>query len=376
VVWVHAVSVGETHAIASVVRQLRQARPDAQLIISTTTHTGQETALKVFPDAEVHCFLPFDFRMSVRRALSNLTLAELLFSEGDVWPVFMDEAKKRGAHIAVVSGKISDRSYRRLMLCRVVSRWLYSFVDLYCVQDATYFSRLCELGVAERSLHITGSTKADSQVSLLSPAEKDSLCHSFGVTCEDRLVVLGSTHDPEEEELVRRLVVLEGVHVVVVPRHPERFVEVYRKLCHIEPATALLSTYDGVTPWRVMVVDRLGMLTKIYTIATVAIVCGSFTEDVGGHNILEPAAVGVPVVVGPYMHSQQTLWSSALNANAIAQVTYETVANVVSNLALHDDLWHQASAKALQWAQSLRGATTQTVQLLLENAVHWKMGPL
>ena len=368
-VWVHAVSVGEVHAVAPVVARLRAARPQLRFVVSTTTQTGQEVAKKILPYAAAHLFMPFDFRFSVRRAfrLGNPTL--VMFSEGDLWPCFMSEARQRGAVLAVVNAKISTTTARRLQRWRSFGQWLYSFVDLFCFQSEEMASRARALGIREEAIHVTGSTKADVSVSIMSDEEKNDLRTSLGLISTDRLIVLGSSHEGEEDGILTRLAPIirthPGLRLVVVPRHPERFTGVAEHLKEAFGSVVKLSTYNGSAPWDILVVDKLGMLTQLYQIAALAIVCGSFVQRVGGHNILEPAVVGVPTIVGPHMHSQQMLFESALEASAVLQVTYDTLPQIITELLEKKEAWSQASTAAKAWANSLRGATEKTVSLLL-----------
>lgn len=369
-IWVHAVSVGEVHAVAPVVKTLLKERPAYRVVVSTITQTGHETARRVIPDAQAHVFLPFDLAFSIRRSFSLGIPSLVLFSEGDVWPLFAHEAKKRGAIIALVNGKISDRTMARLSKVSIVGRWLYSFVDLFCVQNQLCSNRFIELGVAQETVHVTGNTKADVAFTRLTPPEMADLREAFGLRTGDRLLVLASTHSSEEDQLLSRLDPLKhrfpDMKIAIVPRHPERFSEVFHRAKAIDQSTALFSAHDGSASWRLMVVDKLGVLGKVYQIATVAIVCGSFTDRIGGHNILEPAVAGVPVIVGPFMHSQPTLFSSAMEAKAIFQVSYETVADMVDQLFRSEPLRKKASEDSVRWAEGLRGATDRTVRLLLE----------
>ena len=369
-VWAHAVSVGEVYAMAPVIKGLLRSKPMFRVVVSTITQTGHEAAKKAIPEAEAHVFLPFDFLFSIRRALHLGTPSLVIFSEGDIWPLFAHEVKARGAVVAVVNGKISDRTTARFRKFRLFGRWLYSFVDLFCVQDQTFYERFLELGVPQEALHVTGNTKADVTFPLLTELEKAAFRSSLGVRTGDRLIVMGSTHSPEEEELLIRLMPLlriySDVKIALVPRHPERFLEVFHAAQQKSDSVALLSTYDGVLPWNIIVVDKLGMLTKLYQLSTIAIVCGSFTDRVGGHNILEPASVGVPVLVGPYMHSQQTLFQSATAAHAICQVSYDDVAHTIEHFLTNEQARRQAADQAFHWAQTLRGATDRTVHILVE----------
>jgi 3-deoxy-D-manno-octulosonic-acid transferase len=371
IVWVHAVSVGEVHAISPVVASLRKARPQLRFVVSTTTQTGQDVAKKILPYAAAHLFMPFDVAFSVRRALLVGFPTLVVFSEGDVWPCFMNEVRRQGAMVAVVNAKISMTTARRFQRWRSIGQWLYSFVDLFCFQSQELADRARRLGVPESAIHVTGSTKADVRVSLLSEDAKTALRRSLGLIPTDRVIVLGSTHEGEEGTLIGKIEPIirtrPGVRLVVVPRHPERFSAVYDQVRGAFRAVARLSTYNGSEPWGVMVVDQLGQLTQLYQIASVAIVCGSFVEHVGGHNILEPAVVGVPTVVGPYMHSQQALFESAKASSAVLQVTYETLAQTICRLLDDPEAWFCASTAATAWARALQGATEKTVKLLLGN---------
>jgi 3-deoxy-D-manno-octulosonic-acid transferase len=371
-VWVHAVSVGEVYAVAPIVKELHKARPNVRIVVSTITQTGHETAKKAIPEAKTYVILPFDFRFSIQRIFRLGVPSLVIFSEGDIWPMFAHEAKRRGACIALVNGKISDRTVSRLHWLDVIGQWLYSYVDIFCVQNQTFYDHFRQFHVPQKALHVTGNTKADVTFPLLSIQEKEAFRAMLGLKETDSLIVLASTHSPEEEELLPRLLPLtqslSHAKIAIVPRHPERFSEVYRRTKELCPSVALLSAYDGSLNWDVMVVDKLGMLTKIYQVATIAIVCGSFTDRVGGHNILEPAAVGSCVLVGPYMHSQPTLYQSATEAQAVLQVTFDTAAQTVEHLLKDEDFRKSASSKAFHWAESLRGATSRTVGVLLEEA--------
>lgn len=368
IVWVHAVSVGEVHAVAPVVAKLRAERPQLRIILSTTTQTGQEVAKKALPYA-THVFMPFDFAFSVRRALRLGNPELVIFSEGDLWPCFMSEVRRRGATLTVVNAKISTATSRRLQKWKFFGQWLYSFVDQFCFQSDEMAKRARALGIPESAIHVTGSTKADVTVSLLSDEAKANLRASLGIVSTDRIIVLGSSHEGEEEGIVARLEPIvrarPGVRLIVVPRHPERFLGVFARLKEVSGSVEKLSTYNGSAPWNIMVVDRLGMLTQLYQIASIAIVCGSFVQRIGGHNILESAIVGVPTIVGPHMHSQQMLFESAQGSSAVLQVTYDTLVHAVTELLDTEKAWSQASLAAANWANSLRGATEKTVRLLL-----------
>jgi len=368
ILWVHAVSVGETMAIAPMVRAFEKRYPSWKVVFSNVTKTGHETAKKLFPGACSHLLLPFDFKHSVRRVMKKLSPSLVVLSEGDVWPLFLHEARQCGAPVVIVNGKISHTSFSRLKRFSWIGKWLYSFIDFFCVQSALFYDRLCALGVPEEKLSITGNIKADVQIDELTQEQKREWRERLGLREGDELLVVGSTHEPEEKEIVTALSPLctkrPNFKIAIVPRHPERFDEVYEQMRSIVSNVERFSEGPSGSKWSVMVIDALGQLCALYGLSTISIVAGSFVERVGGHNILEPAAVSVPVIVGPYMHSQHTLFSSAQESGAVISSTIETLPQLVEDLLEDKDKASMAASKARVWADTLRGATDRSLDAL------------
>ncbi|HXF29397.1 MAG TPA: glycosyltransferase N-terminal domain-containing protein, partial [Chlamydiales bacterium] len=228
--WIHAGSVGETQAISALVKQLKNEVPNARFVISSITETGHETAKRIMPFATAHVYLPFDFFFTVRKVLSKARPDVVILAESDFWWRFLYEAKRKGAVILLASGKISPRSYERFKRFSFFSRKLFSLVDHYCVQDTTYQSRFLDLGVPASKMAVTGNIKGDVTFSALSPEEKAEIYKKFNLSEKDFLLVVGSTHAPEEEVILSALKpLLENnprFKLMIVPRHPERFSEV------------------------------------------------------------------------------------------------------------------------------------------------------
>lgn len=364
-IWAHAVSVGEVVAIAPVLRELREAKNDVQIILSTVTETGFATARKLVAGVTL-VYFPFDFAFCVRRLLQDKRPTLVLLSEGDVWPVFLHEMRNRGAQIALVNGKMSDGTFAWFQRFPGLGRWLYSFIDLFCVQDQIMEQRFIHVGAQPERLHVTGNTKTDSLVEILSEEASANLRQRIKILPKDRLIVLGSTHHSEEDLLVEALLpnIQEGLKVVIVPRHPERAQRVFEDLRrkYISLKVALFSS--SLESWDVLVVDRLGMLTDLYQIAHGAIVCGSFLESVGGHNILEPATFGVPTIVGPFMHAQKALFKSATEQGAVIQVHPSDLAVLIRNMFSDEETRASHATRAKNWAASQRGSSKKTIKIL------------
>ncbi len=376
VFWIHAVSFGETVAVAPLVKELKDLYPDAVFITSHATQTGLEAGLKLLPFAEAHVFLPYDFFFSVRRLMQDVPyITSVIHSEGDMWPCFLTEAKKRGASIIVANGKLSTRSYKRYQYLSYPARWIFSMVDLFCLQTTQFRDRYKALGVSDSKLVVTGNMKADVNIKMLLESEKDDLRRKMCVNSSDILIVLGSTHNPEEKLIIKELeyFLVPPLKIAVVPRHPHRFQEVFQMLQSDFPTKKVvlfseLQNKGAEKDWDILIVDAMGILTSLYQIASLSVVCGSFVSHVGGHNILEPAAVGSPVLVGPYMHSQQWLFDSAAHHHAVIRhKTAHHLAKSLYRLSTHGHVRSQMAQKALQWATDCKGATKRTIDAIHEN---------
>ncbi|HPE85088.1 MAG TPA: glycosyltransferase N-terminal domain-containing protein, partial [Chlamydiales bacterium] len=303
------------------------------LIISSTTETGHQTAKKRFPDAQ-HIFLPFDFRWMQRKLFAQVKPILLLLTESDYWLNFIHEAN---CPVAIISGILSERSFNRHKRFPAFAQKLFAPVSLILVQNATYQARFAALGI---SSHVTGNLKFDL------PAKKP--------TPEDFVITIGSTHAGEEALILDVLEPLTlrypQLKLLVVPRHPERF-EYVKKLVQTRAATAI---------------TQMGALTDCYAKSKLAICCGSFKGNIGGHNILEPVQLGVPVLFGPQMHAQQELVDLVTKANAGRQLQISELSNEVE-AHLKDSNYHAnlcQNAKALD--QMLRGVAQKTIHQLIE----------
>lgn len=323
-VWLHAVSVGEVRAAAPLVRRLLAERP-MRLIVSTVTETGQAEARRILPEAAAHIYLPFDFGYAIRPAVRRYAPELLIVTETDYWYNFLDEAKRVGARVVVINGKISKGSARRHGRLPFLSRRLLSRVDLFCLQDGVYRSRFEKLGIEEERLCVTGNIKLDQKLSPLSASQLEALRHRLKLPNGAPVVVAGSTHDPEEELILDGMTevwrAIPNARLLLVPRHPERFDEAVAIARRRNVRVGRYSQAEELAgDERVVVVDAMGVLLSCYQLADVALVCGSWTERVGGHNILEPLHFGVATLFGPYMQSQPNLLELVLEAEAGLQV--------------------------------------------------------
>lgn len=366
-IWIHAVSVGETQAIAGFVKKLkRELVKESVIVFSSITETGHATAKRLLPEVDYHLFLPFDFFFSVRRAIRKTVPDLVIVSELDLWWRFLDTAKKNGAHVLVASGKLSDSSFKAFNRFKVFSKRLFSTVDFYCMQSDAYREKLLRLGVPPEKIEVTGNMKADFQIPAASSQEKELFRKKLGFSQEDFVLVIGSTHEPEEEMILKALDPLlqsiPALKIVLVPRHPERFSHV-KAIVGAKPYRwSAFSTIKDTDSTKIVVVDAMGVLIQCYQIANAAIVAGSFVEHVGGHNILEPCFFGVPTLCGPFMHTQKQLIDVALEYKAVLQVDENSLQRVVKELIEQKEKQEELSKNGRLLCEKLRGATQRTIE--------------
>jgi 3-deoxy-D-manno-octulosonic-acid transferase len=305
-VWVHGVSVGEVKAAARLVESIEARVPGVEVVVSATTDTGRRVALDRYPGRRVE-FWPPDLSWVVRPALDRLRPDLLVLVESEFWPNFLFEASERGIPVALVNGRISVRSAARFRAFGPLGRRLLGGLRLVCAQVPAYAERFLALGLPPERVVVTGNLKLDNVPIVAERARSDAYARLLGSGGSPRtpLLVAGSTHPPEERLLGRMLARLraEGlaVRAVIAPRHPGRADEVeavLRREGHQVVRRTRLSAERPAPPESVVLLDTVGELESVYALADVVFVGGSLVRH-GGQNMMEPASLGKPVVVGP-----------------------------------------------------------------------------
>src|ERR1700687_406088 len=371
-IWVHAVSVGEVVASRAVVEALRQKFPSHRVLVSTTTSTGQKLAAQRF-GAENVFYFPLDFAFAIRPYLDALRPELVVVAETEFWPNFLRLAKRSGARVVVINCRISDRSlpgYKRLRfwLPKLLEKTLAN-VDVFLAQTEEDRKRLVEIGAPESKVTVAGNLKFDVAPPP-SPKIVASLRESFIHPGAGPVLVCGSTLEGEEGSLLsafRNMLVNHPKAVMILaPRHPERF-----------PEVAALVEKLGFRMWRrslwsgeplaggVFLVDSIGELAALYSLATVAFVGGSLVPR-GGHNILEPALHGVPIVTGSHYENFRDIVNFFASRKAVRVVGLAELPLVFIELIENSDERAILGRNALAALASQRGATATTVSALLK----------
>jgi len=325
-IWIHAVSVGEVQAAATLVRALRKRYPDRQLIVTTMTPTGAERVHDLFGDAVIHSYVPYDLASAVRHFFDWAKPELVIIIEKEIWPNLFRECGLRKIPLVLASARISTRSARRYRHLVGLFRETLSHGIVIAAQSDVDASRFLSLGVNPQRIHVTGNIKFDFE---LDPQERS---HGAAFRAEQApgrpIWVAASTHSDEEQiVLAAHRKILERVPdalLLLVPRHPERFAPVASMIDKAgltgvtrssgRPCTANESVYLG---------DSMGELMMFYAAADVAFVGGSLVPRIGGHNLLEPAALGLPLLTGPHFFNAADI-ADLMIADGAAQIIRES----------------------------------------------------
>ena len=385
-VWFHAVSVGEVLQLEPVIEQLLRARPDVEIVISTTTITGMEVARKKYPQHRL-IYFPLDFSWAVHRAMDRIRPSAIVLVELELWPNFLRAAFAKEIPVALINGRMSARSYRGYRWLKPLLQPLLRQLAVIAVQDGTYAARLNDLaGKTGGHLAITGSIKFDRVQVDRNNSKTAELRRVFGLQPGERVFIAGSTQDPEERYAVQTWLALREKHptlrLMLVPRHKERFEDVARMIeqefrlpllrrtvtsvslalpVHSERTPALA---EPVAHNPVLLLDTLGELSAAWGLADIAFVGGSLTRR-GGQNMLEPAGYGTAVLFGPNTQNFRDIVTLLLDADAARVVrSKEELTTAVDQLLADPALADELGRRAQALVHSHRGATQRTVELL------------
>ncbi len=368
-IWIHAVSVGEVLAISRVVEELKTHLPGWRIVVSTTTDTGQKLARERFGAHNVFYF-PLDLPFAVRAYLRALQPKLLVLAESEFWPNLLRWANQSGAVVAVLNARVSDRSlpgylrFRRL-LARVLEN-----VQLFLAQSEEDARRLVQMGAAAGRVHVTGNLKFE-----VKPPANSELVTQFAAAVNagevGPVLVAGSTLEGEEAMLLETFRQVAARYpralLVLAPRHPERF----------EPVASLLATsgirYQRRSQWNgqkltgssIFLLDSIGELAGFYEFADLAFIGGSLVPR-GGHNVLEAAQFGAPILVGPHTENFRDIIDIFRQADALRVVTPQSLTSTVLQLLEDRDNRAELGRRAAEVLRSQQGATQRTVTALLE----------
>ncbi|WP_039990635.1 lipid IV(A) 3-deoxy-D-manno-octulosonic acid transferase, partial [Vibrio azureus] len=319
-IWIHAVSVGESIAAIPLIKALKKKNPTQPILVTTTTSTGAEQIAKL-GDLVEHRYMPIDFSFAVKGFLKAIHPKQMLIIETELWPNTLNVVHNAGIPIIVVNARLSEKSCKNYAKVQPLFNLLAPCLDKVLCQTESDAERFERLGVEKNKLFVTGSIKFDIQISDTVREQGKALRNELG---RDRPVwIAASTHKGEDEQVLEaHKQVLEShpdALLILVPRHPERFDNVFELCQKLDFETARRTSQEAVTTsTQVYLGDTMGEMLTLIGAADVCFMGGSLIGDkVGGHNVLEPAALGVPVITGPSYYNFELIVSTLLKKEII-----------------------------------------------------------
>jgi 3-deoxy-D-manno-octulosonic-acid transferase len=369
VIWVHAASVGEAGAASPVVAELKQRFPEYKIIFSTMTNTGRDMAKKIIKEADDFIYIPFDFFMIVNKVVKAINPELVLIMETELWPNLIRYSKKQGAKVMLVSGRISDSSFKQYKYLGSLLKDMFKQIDILSMQSKKDMNRIIELGADKVKVCNNGNTKFDQEYGKVNSEVKEAIYQEFKLDSKQPIIVAGSTHDNEEEQLIPLYKELKtkfgDLILLLVPRYIERVEEIeslYKQEGINTIRRSRIKERDSARE-SVILVDTIGELAKLYGIADLVFVGGSLIER-GGHNILEPAALGKLVFFGPHMFNFKDSTKLLLENRVGIQVS--NVAELIEQMEYYlsnPDILEEQSRQAIEMINDNQGASWRNVEL-------------
>ena len=366
-IWVHAVSVGEVNAVAPLVNALLEAHPGERLLVTTITPTGSARVRALWGDRVEHVYLPYDLSGAVRRFLAHFSPRIALVVETELWPNLFFCCRDAGVPTYIVNARLSERSLRGYRVLRPLLARALGTVRRVAAQSADDARRFAALGAPQATLAVTGNLKYDIAID---PEQVAAFARGFRERVGARPAWIAASTHPDEEAAVLAIHARlrerwPDLLMLWAPRHPERFRGAAQQAVEAgwRVATRKLTQWPDAGD-AVFVIDTLGELQSFYACADVAFVGGSL-QDVGGHNLLEPAAVGTPVVSGPHLHNFSDI-ARRLEAAGALRIGADAAAvgDLVQALLGDADARERMRESGLALVQAGRGALRRTLDLI------------
>ncbi|MGE5837516.1 MAG: 3-deoxy-D-manno-octulosonic acid transferase [Acidobacteriota bacterium] len=371
-IWIHAVSVGEALTARALLADLRERYPNLKLFLSTTTLTGQQIARTRLQGVDAVFFLPFDLPPFVNRTLRLVRPRLFIMMETEIWPNLLHACRRAHVKTMLVNGRISSRSYPRYRLARPFFRQVLADVDRFCMQSDESARRIIEIGADPRRVTVTGSLKFDSLESPAAAAGRGAgrVLRYFRIPPSRPVFMAASTVKGEERAVLAAFAAVRRAQpsalLILAPRKPERFAEA-EALARAEGLRVVRRTelaVDAEPRADVIVLDTIGELAHLFQVATVVFVGGSLI-DMGGHNILEPAVHGRPIVFGPHMTNFAEIVETFLRNQAAVQINSPAeLTGAIARLVADPVERARLGAAARALVEANRGAKPRTLDVV------------
>lgn len=321
IIWIHAVSVGEVIGSKPLISLINKELPNYKVTLSTVTKTGREMAKKLKEKISYVFYFPFDFPFTIKKVLNKISPSIIILAETEIWPNLLKYAKSRNIPVVLNNGKISSASFARYKKILPIFRQILDKISFFCMQTQEDKNKLLALGIASDKISVTGNTKFDlSDINFT----KETSLENWNIEGRTPVIVAGSTHPKEEnaviesfQEVARKFP--EAI-LILAPRHPERTPQIEQliKQSGFSYIRRTEMTSSKIKE-KIILVDVIGELSKIYSAADIVFLGGSLVP-IGGHNLLEPALLSKPIITGPYTFKQKEMVELLKKGNGLIQV--------------------------------------------------------
>ncbi|MCE5286592.1 MAG: 3-deoxy-D-manno-octulosonic acid transferase [Pelosinus sp.] len=369
-IWLHAASVGEIVATSPIIKELRLQMPDRIILVSVVTASGYAMAKRIIAEADGIIFFPFDLPWLSRRTFARIMPGIFAPVETELWPNFLAAARKYHVPVVMVNGRISEKSLERYHYLRGVLKDMLGTVTRFCMQSTIDAQYIIRLGADPHRVVVTGNTKFDQTYTDIDPAEKARLILELGLKEIQPIIVAGSTHKGEEEQLFKALQIVKtaypGTRMILAPRDIIRTEEIIVLAGSFKLQAVKRTALPCTGQYDVLILDTIGELGKIYSMGDIIFVGGSLIPR-GGHNILEPAAHGKPILVGPHMFNFKDSYALFSGRGACATVydEAELAAKILSILG-NKEVYASMSNNTRTIIRENRGAARKSIVYLRE----------
>lgn len=373
-IWIHAVSVGEALTVRALLSDLRRQYPDLKIFLSTTTMTGQQIARERLAEVDAVFYFPFDLTFFVKRTLRLVRPKLFIMMETEIWPNLLRACRQAGVKTLMVNGRISSRSYPRYRMARGFFTSVLANVDRFCMQSEESARRIIDIGADPARVSVTGSLKFESLETPSSAAGRGAgrVTRYFRIPEARPVLMAASTLKGEETAVLAAFAAVRRTHptalLIIAPRKPERFgeAEALARGEGLRVTRRSELTVDAEPQADVVILDTIGELAHLFQVATVVFVGGSLVDH-GGHNILEPAVHGKPIVFGPHMTNFAEIAQAFLDGGAAVQVASAgELATVWGRLVADPAECARLGAAARALVESNRGAKPKTLAAVAE----------
>lgn len=368
---IHSVSVGETKAVIPVINELKTRCPSCEIYLTTTTGSGQKTAEQIGINLDRILYFPIDFGFICASFLRRIRPDCICLTETELWPNFVRVASRYKIPLVLINGRISDRSFHNYRLVRPFIRSILSKFNTLCMQSALDARRIVALGAEHVKVKVTGNIKFEMEHLSIKEKESVILRNRLGLRENQPLLVAGSTHPGEEKSILenfkRLLSEYPDLVLILAPRHVERSEDIAQMIKKTGMKSIFWSRLSGnfqIKGGEIIQIDVIGLLAKIYSLATIVIIGGSFIPH-GGQNPLEPAFFGKPIIFGPHMENFRSISSMLMDAKAAVMIKERDLFQILSELLADRNRRDKMGNAAKAVIDSNKGTSIRTCDEIL-----------